>query len=997
MILDQRLSRFFTIIAIGLLAAGCPEGEEDPEPDAGEQADVGEDTGSDAGMDAERDAADTADDTADDTGGETAATCVVDGVAPRTFSIEAADSAFSMTMRCDGEPSAEQFAGPLAFRRDRAQSGALELTVDGVQCEPSGEYQSCTVGLSGLAQPTGTYDEVVGPEDLVIEDASGQQFDARVHWHLPTGQLEGLQRERDMLQLPAGYAERGLDFAVKQTASGRLMTGAMENAAGDAVEIFSVSPNGDVSVDVTVDVDPATLAASNLAMMEIGGRFGAFWWGFDATSGQFAGLQAIYDDSGGFVQSLQLEATSYTGPAVAEVLGWEAGTTEVGGQIWMSARVLARTDRGTVAVIRLGDASGADIVSLETELDALGSVAGANLTSEISGMLTSEAGGGDLDANRGNAWAVDQSGKVSLVPLSGSAGASTATLTSVQWPYELEVAKASESRIVVRATSATAGAEPQVYTLGTQDGILTTSVCHLSPAPGVDLSGPASFIDASDGARHVHLGRLSGNGTPMIVEWDLSGSCADTRPPVTMIQPAVAETPSSGTGAATGDCAFTVVGADGSVQLVKADALRSTCTDAEACALPITESTNDGWRVNIVPGDSQTTWAVDKYGDILIDGVPLVFDLTAPPIIFDAPGATAQNDAAMILAGIDHESATHAVWTVDTTGKLSQPGLLDLDTGDPSTGVVLTAAAGEDKGDDEQARDMTLTIATVIIDFGDDGSDSSNERGAGTFSVTTGQLAAAIGTADPVSFTTGGPEFDISASATQTAVLAPAGAIVPEFSYQGGSDRANALIELSAEQAARPLVLIYTNEGLKMRSSGDGDPPLDVLLDQNEPVSNDNPLYVEGDTVPETTIAGDSSRQNGPHFRTFNGLRYDHYSIGTHSNSSSDESGSSSSFGVSVVQAAFPSELAGEDVLILDSGDLNADGLDDLVVTTRGASGSTVVFSNGMGGFLPGVMTLSGGPTVEWPSGANASTSGNGKGTSKSASIALQNIHLELL
>jgi hypothetical protein len=449
-----------------------------------------------------------------------------------------------------------------------------------------------------------------------------------------------------------------------------------------------------------------------------------------------------------------------------------------------------------------------------------------------------------------------------------------------------------------------------------------------------------------------------------------------------------------------GDRVLTSVFSDGTLQIQKLEALTGECSDATACALPMSRPTRNGWGVNLVPGETGATWAVDKYGDILIDGVPLVFDLTQPPIIVDAPGAQpqddgAQDDAAMILAGIDHDSATHAVWKVSARGAISEPGLLNLDTGDPNTGVVLTSAEGEDKGDDDEAQDMTLTIATVIIDFGAEGdSGSGNKEGAGTFTVTASQLAAAIGAADPVSFATDGPEFDISAAASQTVILPPARTVVPDFANQEGNDSANALTDLTAERAAQPLVLVYTDGGLQVRT-GDGDPPLDVLIDA-EPVSHENPIFVAGGTAPQTNVLGDSSRQAGPHFTTFNGIRYDHYAMGTHSRSSSDESGSSSSFGVSVVQAAFPAEIAGDEVLILDSGDFNGDGLEDLVVTSKGSSGSTVVFGDGMGGFLPTVMPVSGGPTIVWPSGANASVSGNGKGTRKAAHIRQQQ-HIELL
>ncbi|MGM0556731.1 MAG: hypothetical protein ACQEVA_10175 [Myxococcota bacterium] len=999
--LRVRLEQLTLMLAIGLFASGCPEKEEEPEPDAGEQTDVGDDTGSDAGMDADQDVT-------EDGGGETAATCVVDDVAPRTFSIEAADSAFSLTLLCDGEPTAEQFAGPLTFRRDREQSGAPELAVEGAECAAEGEFLSCTVGLSGLLQPAGTYDEVVGPEDLIIEDTSGQQFEARVHWHLPVAQLEGLQRERDMLLLPPGYVERGLEYAVKQTEAGRLVSGVMASADGTAVEMFTVAPDGSVSVDQTFNVSPDALAVSGVEIAQLGTGFGALWWARDS-GGNFLGGQTVYTETGTVSDTATLDRSTYAGPGLTEMLGVEVGTAEVGGQIRMSARVLAKTDRNTVAVVRLADADGAERVSLETELDVLGETAVTELKPGVAGLLSSDWSSRDLDANRGNAWTVDQQGNVSLVPLTGGE-AYTATLTGVQWPFHLELSQAFNRRIVARATSTDAGAEPQMYTLEAEGGVLTTNVCHLSPAPGVDLGGPGSFIEASDGAHHIHLGEMSGTGTPMIVKWDLSGSCADTQAPVTMVRPAVVEDPAAGIGAGSRDRALTGLNRDGTLQLVKADALRSACTDAAACAMPISQSTNNGWRVNLVPGETGATWAVDKYGDILIDGVPLVFDLTQPPIIVDAPGATAQDDAAMILAGIDHDSATHAVWQVSTRGTISEAGLLNLDTGNPDTGVVLTAAEGEDKGDDDEAQDMTLTIATVIIDFGADGdagSDSGNKKAAGTFTVTASQLAASIGAADPVSFATEGPEFDVSQT-TQGAVIAAPATAAP-LALPGEDAHAEVLAELTPAQASRPLVFTYTDEGLFLRSGGDDGEPLDVLLEA-EPVGGENPVFVDTAGGFPSVAQGDASGAgNGSGKSTvFTGkikrIMIKKKRIGGNPNRSSDGSdeGGSAEQGEVTYQVvreelAMPAELARRELALMDQGDFNGDGLEDVVVAPTDGSGSTVLFSDGMGGLLPSVMPISGGPTIVWPSGATASTSSNGKGTTRAAALIRSNIHLELL
>ncbi|CAN0543516.1 unnamed protein product, partial [Laminaria digitata] len=111
--------------------------------------------------------------------------------------------------------------------------------------------------------------------------------------------------------------------------------------------------------------------------------------------------------------------------------------------------------------------------------------------------------------------------------------------------------------------------------------------------------------------------------------------------------------------------------------------------DATACSIELTRS-RGGYGVHLRPGAGFSTMAIDKYGDILIDGVPLEFDLIGGPSIFDSFGSGGgAGSGAMIIAPISstiEPSATHAVWSIDDAGSVSGPGLITLD---PGPGVVL--------------------------------------------------------------------------------------------------------------------------------------------------------------------------------------------------------------------------------------------------------------------------------------------------------------------
>ena len=330
------------------------------------------------------------------------------------------------------------------------------------------------------------------------------------------------------------------------------------------------------------------------------------------------------------------------------------------------------------------------LAELQTPRDfALGGLTPSQLEPGRYGLLSSS----DIEANLDTevAWILDTNGKLSTIPLGGGEPTSL-SLTGVQYPYTLEMSSVSASKVV--ATVSSEDAPTRAFALGVDPkGMLDGSAIELdAPSGGFALDG-SNWIIEDDVI--IQLGRWPWNWrdkfqqsldgedpwfepVPVLTSWDLKQANAEKAAPVTSVRPAVAADASQAVGARDGERVLTSVTADGMLELKRLKVLTAECADPKACALPITEPTPGGLQLNVLPGQTGLTWAVSKYGDILIDGVPLVFDLVDPPILGDTPGAGSGSGAL-----IAHEAGHYLFMTVDEQGKLSLPSISMVEASRP--------------------------------------------------------------------------------------------------------------------------------------------------------------------------------------------------------------------------------------------------------------------------------------------------------------------------
>ncbi|TXD35185.1 hypothetical protein FRC98_17110 [Lujinxingia vulgaris] len=972
------------IAALGLLTTGCPsvDNDLDDRPPI-EDPDVGTDE--------------------PDVSPDAFALCEVSSVSPATYPLDQAEHALQLQLLCDTLPPNRQFGESIAFRGERTRSDAPPLRVEAFDCVPAEALHACSLSLGGLTAPEGVANEHVGPERLTLEDASGQPLEVPIRWALSAQQIADLIPNRDISRLPAAFSERGLDLYVRATEQGRLIAGTMRAAEGGGIEIVSVNDEGEATVHATLDVDDEDLSGSTISR-ETGPYFELDAWSFDPDEGVFTGTTVLFDAAGDFERSAGVDSGSYEGPQLTELLGITFTPGDAPGGRRQHGTALTRTANATLAIVGLGYGFDPDAVILSNQLDALGTTPAAELAEGQVGLTSIQ--------NTPRVWFVDEDRQFNLLTTSGEAlGSASLASFGVQYPFELKLLASTDTRLLVEITRENQRAFASVEVDG--EGMVNGKVDHLNLPENCRPDGRQSIL-ASSASSLAILCNDSATGAPLRVEWTgLGGEAAETAVAPTAVTPLV---PSRHSGLTAGDLAMRTLLPDGTMRLDRVSDLSTSCTTAGDCSLPITDFTPDGWRMNLAPGTRSSTWSVAACcggGDILIDGVPLCCEgppwegeggeidlsLTAPPIIVDAPGASAADDVAMILINVHHERATHAVWTLNAQGQISEPGLLHIDTGDANTAVVFQNAESEDNDDDEAQEQSGFIEIEIVVEFSEGVSGDTVGSTSGTFTITAARLAQAIGADEPLSFSLDDPAFELSDTTVHTVVSAPATRIATEDFSDG--DNHEVLATLTAAQAAHPLTFTYSSEGLVMRSAGgngdEGDAPLDVLLD-DEPLSSENPIFVGGQG-PGSNILQHSAAAGGVPFRgKIKRIAIKKKRVGTNLHASSRTDGESDAviFEVVLEELTLPEALADQELRLLETGDFNGDGFEDLVVRSAARTGSIVLFDDGNGGLSQEFLEVPGGPTTVFPPGANAAVEGNGKGTRK-ASYIKQSIHIELL
>jgi hypothetical protein len=926
-----------------LTLSGCellsPE-EPIDEPDTGTaDAGGGEDAGGDdaGGDDA---GADT------DTGGtDGLATCRSVSTSPNALTIGDEPTTVTWSLTCDAELTADALGERATLTP--ATGSPLEFAVESVSCEPAEGGHTCELTLAGVALPE---DAPPGPTRYAAGDGEAADLDLDLRARLGNQAISGLQIPRDLVPLPAGFADRGEDLRVAQTEAGRVVAGTVRSESGDRLDLFTVAPDGVVTVHETLEAPDGLFQTTGFASRGLGDGVEAIWWGFDASQGVFSGTSVRVGPDGGAPSIEAIDLGAYTGPTLAKVV--DAHVEEVQGRL--SVVALARTDADGVVLVRVFGGPNPSEVSVVRQPERVADLDPATLDTGRYGVVEGATGGARL-------WGVDASGKLSIESADDPNTSSQATLPETTSSDRFSLTEL-EGYTVVRMESGGEGGDVRILALPTDDkGALTGTVFALRlpencrPDRRLVFKATATSLAAFGRWPWNWRDKLKSSAAPpmMVLQWDLDGASPLKAIEPTSVRPAVAEDPSAATGAGSGDRVLATVTGDGALELLEVDALTAPCADPKACAAPYGGTTDDGLRGNLLPGVTGPTWAVDKYGDILIDGVPLEFDVIGgPPIFMRGSGGST-----LMVAGVAHDAATHAIWRVAEGGSLSEPGLLTLDTGEGGPELVLKSAEeGEAPGGGGDTGGLTLTIATTMIDFtrdSDGSGDEDSERPEATFTTTTGALEAAIGAAEPVTIDLAG-QLPALADAPLEVALLP---IVPHdrATHTYTSREVLGAAEFTLDDIDVDFVVSRERDGTArisaVGSSGavadyalDGGWDDDVLLFKQAGAGD--AVYISGCGASVTRL----SVIAGPD-------------------------------GIQAVADTITTDGATGPIVSVE--DYDGDGLDDVFRRDScgedGASaGGTIYFGADAAAPLP----LVGGPSITFPPNAEATT-GNGKGTKK--------------
>ncbi len=407
------------IAAAMLTLTACPLGSEPNEP-------ANNDSTPDAGADA-----DPQDDTGDpeDTGeADAPVTCVAQHASPQTLALGAAPTSVTWTLACDAELTPDALGDAITLTPAGEEATPLEVTYESVECDPDADVFVCALTLSGVELGDR---EAPGLVRFTLDagDATAR-VDLALRAHVGAERLAELQRPRDLIALPEGYADRGIATRVAQTERGRVVSGSMWSEGGSSIDLFTVSPDGAVTVHTSIEAPAGRFSRTGLASRALGQGVDTMWWGFDPSTGSFVGASILVDADGADASVSSFDSSTYRGPALAKVADATVEVTTVAGAQRLSLLAVARTERDTAALVRAVTGEGLTQVSLERELDAFAGNAVAGLDSGRYGLLASADILTGADAPAALAWSIDRAGKLSVSPRAGD-GASSVTLSGV--------------------------------------------------------------------------------------------------------------------------------------------------------------------------------------------------------------------------------------------------------------------------------------------------------------------------------------------------------------------------------------------------------------------------------------------------------------------------------------------------------------------------------------------------------------------------------------
>ena len=1028
----ETTSMMWALVGMMVCLAGCPptnnqENNADPMPDMETSSedmgmlpeDMGEQVEPDMGMaPADMDAPVDMSEPEDMEAPSIAATCFVEHISPGTLPIGAESASLTWSVSCNAPLTKEQVGERLEVARQRGEASSQAIVVEAVTCDEREDAWGCDITTSGVSTPPEPYEQAVGPEAISFEDTTGQRFSGVVHWHIGNAQLSSIQSDFDDVPLPMGYAERGLGVQKIAVDSGFLVFGAMESSGGDGIEIFDIdleSASPSVRVHETVSVSLGSITESDFQVRLVDNAVQVIWWGFDSATGQFTGKLTSFGQDASFQSSAELDLNAYTGPKLTRILDTQLGTqlTSTGEQL--GVRVVAVTENNTIAVVRVFAEDSSNQVVLERQLDALGGVLPADLDETRFGILGAPGSLPDLDAEVGRSW-LASSGGIDWISLDGITFASRTEL-QVQWPFTLDIAQTQQGDLV--ALTGSDSAEGSLFVIDVNDDGKPTSAAPLQMPPGVDFSQGGLAGARIEADTLTMFGRWPWNwrdklkvvgqpdGSLMVTQWNLKPVAAGTPYALTAVRPlTVADSANLG---ASGEMSLQSITEDGALRTIPLSAIDGDCVEVESCAVRISNTTSGGLSMMLVPGVGGATMAIDKYGDILIDGVPLEFDLIGNPWIFNKPG---DMGGAIAIATINHDMATHVVWDIGDDGSISNPGLLNFVTKDGSTtfdgNAVITGGGLASGGEGDTEGALSLDYEGLAFKY-----DAKGEP-AGTTPITgalpMAQVLAATTSRAPVTVDLANHPVTALADGDAVTILSPA-SLAPFASNTLAEDAGSAgddkiLATLTEEQAKLPLEVRITGGKVQVFTrDGNG---TSTLLEETEAatIAAENPTFVGSDGASTNVL----SKTGSPRFTgKIKRIRIKKKRVGSGFKIKGPASLEENIEGTEVVYEVVletrdvaPAGSLGERALIRDIGDFNGDGIEDVVVSTGArddadlsGENSTIYFGDGLSGYSLAPYPLTGGPTVSWPPVQEA-VAGNGLGTRK-ASAQAQQIMVALL
>ncbi|MFT7581916.1 MAG: alpha-tubulin suppressor-like RCC1 family protein [Myxococcota bacterium] len=728
------LARSLTLLALVLASTGCPS-DEAPQTSDTTSSDTS-DTALDTGPGEDTQPSDTALDTGSDTGIEdtvqSTITCEALRSEPASFELGASHDV-AIIIQCDGAFAASCVAGSCAQLQRPELAGQPALSDAGVDLlGQDGAGATYAVRFAALASPPSQPNadgviEALGVEPLTLSMSTvTDQMTVSIGWAMSDVALAALnQPDPEDFSLPEAFrGPRDPSDPERLIALHGVRVGAAPDATADEhtlllaakgmgqqVQLLGKAPGADVETLVTLPVSAGLLQSPAFDVVDSSSGRTVYFSAHNADENTFVGAYATLDLDGQLVDSGVFDATEageiaglYPGYAIAggadeDVnISFGAGVKEVMLNIGFKSEgklVALRTSLptgvgapATVQALSIRSQSNADVADNADNYEHIGIVdAGVSATTPILWRVPMDAEGISIEV-----VATKQVATTGGDALQVSEVLVDQPLDFVQDPATLRVerlvqrngtpiglvAHADGGVMVLQRNAKGVWSEPIM--LPTPNGL----TLGLDTDTATGQAASTSFV--LNGTQVVALGRWPWNWRDKLnyaqnlptfaVRWDL------TSQEIVSVSMARVAASQDGAGnpnleALTGLNPSQSLSADGSRARSGSLDTTTSCVDAKDCFL--VSSLPSGEGLYLAGGATGPTLRAGKYGDILIDGVPLEFDVIAstqpplwlvgPPAMMGQPGG-----GAFVLLPVGDQTGGQkqtAIWLMSDDGTIT--------------------------------------------------------------------------------------------------------------------------------------------------------------------------------------------------------------------------------------------------------------------------------------------------------------------------------------